>query len=97
MADVENSDEQVPGAEGAATAKKCAICHGKSGRPVKGNRCTADKCKRAYAELRAARGEPASSVNGASVPGRGCDASATSRAAKVQRLAQVHGFIEHRP
>ena len=47
MVDTENIHEQV---------KQCTICHGASGKPLKGNRCTADRCKKAYAALAAAEG-----------------------------------------
>ena len=100
MVDTENNDEQVLSATETAAAGKvsvCVICNGKSGRPLKGKRCTADKCKREYAALRGQRGDAVSSMGGDSAALRGCGGSAASRAAKVQRLAPVRIQLPRRP
>ena len=76
MVDTENNDEQVSATETAAAGKVCVICNGKSGRPLKGKRCTADKCKKEYAALRGNRGDAVSSVGGDSAALRGCGGSA---------------------
>ena len=68
MVDTENNDEQVSATETAAAGKVCVICNGKSGRPLKGKRCTADKCKKEYAALWGKTGEMQSAVWAATVP-----------------------------
>ena len=78
MVDTENIHEQV---------KQCTICHGASGKPLKGNRCTADRCKKAYAAQRKAAGDAGSTIS-ATVAESGASGGSLQPSPKMQRVSE---------
>lgn len=79
------SDQAEGTSEVTVEGKVCAICKGASGRPLRGKRCTADRCKKAYSALRKAPGD---SESVAFSSDRGGKASNSTPAQKVQRTSE---------